>query len=63
MLIENCSISPGQLHDIRDALNHDLVLGRDDFKDKIELMTQRQTSRGKDGRPKIEETAGKYYVI
>lgn len=51
-------IAPDQLHDIRDALNQELVLGRDDFKDKIEMMTQRQTRRGKDGRPKIEETAG-----
>ena len=52
-----------QLHVIRDALNQELVLGRDDFKDKIEQMTQRQTRRGKDGRPKIEESSGMYYVI
>lgn len=56
-------IAPDQLHDIRDALNQELVLGRDDFKDKIEMMTQRQTRRGKDGRPKIEDSAGTYYVI
>lgn len=29
------------LHEIRDALNHELVLGRSYFKDKIEAMTQR----------------------
>ncbi len=52
-----------QLHVIRDALNQELVLGRDDFKDKIEQMTQRQTRRGKDGRPQIEETSGVHYVF
>ena len=56
-------IAPDQLHDIHDAINQELVLGRDDFKDRIELMTQRQTRRGKDGRPKIEEATGVYYII
>ncbi len=51
------------LHAIREALNQELVLGRDDFKDKIEQMTERQTRRGRDGRPKIEEASGVYYVI
>jgi putative transposase len=40
-----------ELHTIREALNQELVLGREDFKDKIESMTQRQSRRGKDGRP------------
>jgi len=31
------------LHEIRDALNQELVLGHDDFKEKIEQMTKRQT--------------------
>jgi hypothetical protein len=31
------------LHEIQDALNHEFVLGRSCFKDKIETMTQRQT--------------------
>lgn len=51
------------VHDIRDALNHQLVLGRDDFKNKIEEITKRQTRQGKAGRPKIEEPMGIYYVI
>jgi transcription initiation factor TFIIIB Brf1 subunit/transcription initiation factor TFIIB len=52
-----------QVHVIRNALNQELVLGRDGFKDKIEQMTQRQTRRGKDGRPKIEESSGMYYIF
>jgi len=53
------------LHDIREALNQELVLGRDDFKDKIERMAQRQTRRGKDGRPsnQIAEKQGRYFVL
>ncbi len=49
------------LHDIRDALNQELVLGRDDFKDKIEQTLKRQTRRSKDGRPRVEELPGLYY--
>jgi putative transposase len=40
-----------QIHEIREMLNQELVLGREDFKDKIAQMTQRQVRRGKDGRP------------
>ena len=50
------------LHEIRDALNHELVLGRSYFKDKIEAMTQRQTRLGLPGRPRVEEEAGVYYI-
>ncbi len=50
------------LHDIRDSLNHELVLGRSYFKDKIEEMTNRQTRLGVIGRPKIEDEAGVYIV-
>ncbi len=50
------------LHDIREALNQELVLGRDDFKDKIEQMTKRQTRKGQAGRPCIEESLGVYYI-
>ena len=32
-----------QVHAIRDALGQELVLGRDDFKDRIEQMLKRQT--------------------
>ena len=31
------------VNQIREALNHELVLGRDDFKAKIQQMTLRQT--------------------
>jgi putative transposase len=51
------------LHEIRDALNHELVLGRSYFKDKIEEMTKRQTRLGQPGRPKVEEEAAVYYVF
>lgn len=51
------------LHDIRESLNHELVLGREDFIDKITEMTKRQTQPAKMGRPRIEETQGVYYVI
>ena len=54
------------LHTIREALNQELVLGRDDFKDRIEQMTTRQTRPGQNGRPRatgVEESAGDYYVF
>lgn len=53
------------LHEIRDAVNQELVLGRDDFKEKIEKMTQRQTRKGRDGRPPlvVKETNSKYLVL
>lgn len=53
------------VHDIRGALNEELVLGRDYFKDKIEQMIKRQVRRGKDGRPRVEEAEPhyRYYVI
>lgn len=43
---------------IRKALNQELVLGRDDFKDKIETMTSRQTRTGKPGRPCVKDEEG-----
>jgi putative transposase len=51
-----------QLHEIRDALDHELVLGRSGFKDKTEAMTQRQTRLGKPGRPRVEDEGGVYYI-
>jgi putative transposase len=41
-----------QVQAIRKALYQELVLGREDFKDVIERMTQRQVRRGTDGRPR-----------
>ncbi len=54
------------IHDIREALNQELVLGREDFKTRIEQMTQRQTRPGRMGRPRTidaEETVSDYYVL
>jgi len=51
------------LHDIRDSLNHELVLGQSYFKDKIEALTNRQARPGVPGRPcKVEEGMGLYLV-
>ena len=52
-----------QTHAIREALNQELVLGREDFKVKIECMTKRQVRPGQSGRPRIEEEQSVYYVI
>jgi hypothetical protein len=52
-----------QIHDIREALSQELVLGREDFKERIEQMIQRQTRPGKPGRPCVVETPGIYYVM
>ncbi|OGI56374.1 MAG: transposase, partial [Candidatus Muproteobacteria bacterium RIFCSPHIGHO2_02_FULL_60_13] len=54
------------VHDIREALNQELVLGREDFKIRIEQMTQRQTRPGRLGRPQTtdaEEAVSDYYVL
>lgn len=55
-------IDDALLHEIRDALNHELVLGRSYFKDRIEAITERQTRAGLPGRPRVEEEAGVYYI-
>ena len=57
------AIDSDRLHQLRKALNQDLVLGREDFKDKIAQMTRRQVRRGKDGRPSVEDIMGEYAVI
>jgi len=49
-----------QLHQLREALNQELVLGRENFKNRIEQMVQRQVRRGADGRPRVSEEVGKY---
>ncbi len=54
------------LHAVREALNQELVLGREDFKQKIEHMSARQTRTGQPGRPRtrgVEEAKGDYYVL
>lgn len=40
----------------------ELVIGRDDFKEKIEQKPQRQARRENDGRPDIKEIFGQYIV-
>jgi len=50
------------VHDIRDALNHVLVLDRSYFKEKIEQITQRQTEMGQPGRPRVEDEKALYEV-
>jgi putative transposase len=51
-----------ELHRVREALNQELVLGRDDFKDKIAAMLKRQTRPGTPGRPRVEEEQA-YYLV
>lgn len=59
-------MDPTAIHAIRAALNQELVLGREDFKERIEQMTKRQTRPGRTGRPRsdgVEETVSDYYVL
>ncbi|MEA3303835.1 MAG: transposase [Pseudomonadota bacterium] len=56
-------LGAAELHDVREALNQELVLGREDFKDKIESMINRQTRPGNPGRPRVEELNGDYYLL
>jgi len=51
------------MHSIRKALNHEMVLGRGDFIEKIKQMTDRRVEPGVMGRPKVEEGMGVYLVI
>jgi len=46
------------LHEIRQALNNELVLGCSDFKDRIQDLTNRQARIGKPGRPRLKDTRG-----
>lgn len=56
------AISYQQLHEIREALNHDLLLGESRFKEQIETMTKRRLTPGKAGRPRVREMAGRYFL-
>jgi len=56
-------LDKAELHVIREVLNQELVLGREDFKDKIEQITKRQSRPGIPGRPRIEEGGAVYYVL
>jgi putative transposase len=50
------------IHEIRESLNHELVLGRSHFKDRIEEITKRQVRLGYPGRPSIEEEQAVYLI-
>lgn len=59
----NNHLDKQEIHSIRESLNHELVLGRDDFIEKIKQMTDRQVKPGVMGRPKVEEGEGVYLVF
>lgn len=54
---------PAEIQDIRNALNQELVLGRDDFKNRIAQMTKRRVRAGVPGRPEAKEQGAIYYVL
>lgn len=56
-------LDKNEIHNIRETLNQELVLGRDDFKEKIEQMTSRQVKPAKIGRPRIAEDQGDYLIL
>lgn len=51
------------LHAVREALNQELVLGREDFKDRIEAMLKRQVRPGSPGRPLCVEELDALYAV
>jgi len=51
------------IHQIRDALNHELILGRSQFKDRIEEIVKRQARLGRSGQPRVEEVFAEYFVF
>lgn len=55
-------IEGGLLHDIRESLNHELVLGNSYFREKVEEMTKRRVSLGKPGRPRVKEESAVYII-
>jgi len=53
------------LHTIRETLNQELVLGSEQFKDRIEAALKRRVRPGQPGRPRaegVEEEAAEYEV-
>ena len=44
-------LAPDMVADIRDAMNHELVVGTSRFKDQVEAMTNRRARKGRTGRP------------
>ena len=56
------AIAYEHLHEIRETLNQELVLGNTFFKEQIKLMTKRRVEAGKPGRPKVREIEGNYFL-
>jgi len=50
------------IHQIRDVLNHKLVLGGSFFKDRTEQITNRKARLGRPGRPRVKEPMADYYT-
>lgn len=50
------------LHEIRESLNHELVLGKSYFKDKIQEITNSQMRLGTSGRSMSGEESATYAV-
>lgn len=48
-----------ELDAIRDALNQEMVIGREDFKNRMEQILERQIRPGKPGRPSAEERSAR----
>ncbi|MGB5497232.1 MAG: transposase [Sedimenticolaceae bacterium] len=53
-------LEPGAIMGIRDALNHELVVGASRFKDEVEAMTNRRARMGQPGRPPKKSNNGAY---
>lgn len=51
-----------ELHAVREALNQELALGREDFKNTIEAAIKRQTRPGMPGRPRVGDEIAGYSV-
>lgn len=43
--------------------NHELVLGRTYFNERIARITERRTTMALPGRPRIEEEAGMFFLV
>lgn len=54
----NRGLDAGKVHEIRSMLNQELVLGREEFKDRIARQTLRQVRHGRNGRPPLKPKPG-----
>ena len=58
----NVDLNREVVHDIRQALSQELVLGRSDFKEMIEKAVVRQVRPGVPGRPRVKERSERYHM-